>query len=211
MPHPNLVNLTGKKFNRLTVLGRAKNRKGSRVVYWECLCDCGNKTIVASYELRNNKTKSCGCLRKEIARKADRCIDLTGQKFGRLIVIERAIFEYAKNIQAKHAYWKCQCICGNTITVRAGHLKSGDTKSCGCLAIEIHHICNITHGMSYTPEYEVWHGIIQRCCNPASQSFEQYGGRGIKVCKEWRNDFMAFFKSMDIFPKIVNGLHVKSK
>jgi len=125
---PSFVDLTGQKFGRLTVIERAENKKG--VVYWLCKCECGNMTEVMSYRLTHGKSKSCGCLSKELL--SERSIkDLTGQKFGRLTVIERA-----ENKKGK-VYWLCKCECGKMTEVMSSSLINGSTNSCGCLLKEL--------------------------------------------------------------------------
>lgn len=118
--------------------------------------------------------------------------DLTGKVFTRLTVIKRA-----KNSKDNKAQWECLCICGNTIIVRAASLKSKfeSTKSCGCLQREYQKAFSgtKTHGMTNTDEYGSWEHIVQRCTNPNNDGFHNYGARGITICDEWRNDFMAFF------------------
>lgn len=126
--------LTGQKFNRLTVIKKAENI-GTRTA-WECLCDCGNIVTVIGNNLTQNKTKSCGCLKKEKQQAwgASNLIDLTGQKFGELTVIERAYdieIEKKKTNVKVHPIWKCLCSCGNYTNVYGNHLKSGNIKSCG--------------------------------------------------------------------------------
>ena len=124
--------LTGKKFNMLTVLGIAEdyakehNLKSKRI-YWKCKCDCGNITYVSSSDLKNGHTCSCGCYKskrtKEIFMK-----DLTGQKFGKLT----ALSPTDKRKDGK-IVWECQCDCGNLTYVSSSSLISGNTQSCGCL------------------------------------------------------------------------------
>lgn len=128
--------LTGKKFNKLTVIRRATKeewpRGSGRHAKWLCKCECGNLTFVQSSELKNGKTKSCGCIAKESAAKLayklgkENFKDLTGQKFGKLTVIKQGSY-YQRQIQ-----WWCQCECGTTTLVRASYLLSGHTTSCGC-------------------------------------------------------------------------------
>ena len=113
-------------------------------------------------------------------------IDLTGQRFGRLIVVSRA-----ENVGKKTA-WLCRCDCGNTKIVHGWSLKSGQTRSCGCLSNETRGRNPITHGQSYTRLYTIWIGMKQRCYYQKHKHFKRYGGRGIAVCDEWRDDFRAF-------------------
>ena len=117
--------------------------------------------------------------------------DLTGQRFGRLVVIERVESHIQPSGQRK-TRWLCQCDCGNTKIVQYSQLKSGKTKSCGCLAREKSKKRLITHGLSHTRLFIVWTGIKARCFNSKVIYYKDYGGRGIKMCEEWEKDFMAF-------------------
>lgn len=113
--------------------------------------------------------------------------DLTGKKFGRLTAIKR---DFTK----KRTAWLCKCECGNTKIVTSTHLKSGLTKSCGCLQKERAIEAKTKHKQSSTSLYHRWKAIKQRCHNPNNKRYYQYGGRGIKMCDEWRNDFLTFEK-----------------
>lgn len=112
--------------------------------------------------------------------------DLTNQKFGKLTPISY----YRKR---HRVYWCCMCDCGNKIDVRSDGLTTGQTKSCGCLQKEIVGRINKTHGKSNTRLYDSWVDLKQRCHNKHNKRYKHYGGRGIKVCDEWRNDFIAFY------------------
>lgn len=117
-------------------------------------------------------------------------IDLTGQKFGRLTVIERA--ENKHNNSA----WLCKCECGALCVVQSCSLRSGRTKSCGCFQKEqITKILEI-HGQAkgnHTRLYNIYHGIKKRCYKKDEKSFNRYGGKGITMCNEWLNDFQSFY------------------
>lgn len=111
-------------------------------------------------------------------------IELTGKKFGRLTVIKRV----EKNNSV--VVWNCRCTCGNTKEVRAGNLKSGGVKSCGCLLKDIHKSesfskSNSKHGLYNHPLYHTWSAMVYRCYNAKSPDYKNYGGRGIGVCDEW--------------------------
>lgn len=110
-------------------------------------------------------------------------IDLTGQRFGRLVVIS-----FAGRNKQNYAMWNCTCDCGGHITTRGADLRNGSTTSCGCSRKSI----NATHGQSGTRLYHVWLSMVQRTCNPNDKAYHNYGGRGITVCEEWRNDFATF-------------------
>lgn len=123
--------------------------------------------------------------------------DLTGKKFGRLLVIK----EIGRN-KRRQKMWLCKCICGNEKEVPTTYLTSGDTKSCGCYRreCEIKNLkrcrengVNITHGLSKTRLYCIWAGMKERCYNNKSTAYSNYGGRGIRVCDEWIQDFMNFY------------------
>ena len=123
------VNLSGNKYGRLTVVSICDYKKNGKIVY-KCKCDCGKEIDVVGARLKNGNTKSCGCLSKEVASECNR-VDLTGQRFGRLV----AMYECGRNKNNK-ILWKCQCDCGNTTTSIVSSLKSGKKKSCGCLGRE---------------------------------------------------------------------------
>lgn len=120
-------------------------------------------------------------------------IDLTGQRFGRLVVIGRGA-DYLTSGGHKFARWRCKCDCGNIVLVKSVHLRNGITKSCGCISAELLEKRNRVHGMRYTKLYEVWKGMKSRCENPKHIGFKDYGGRGISVCEEWRDDFLQFYE-----------------
>ena len=114
--------------------------------------------------------------------------DLTGQRFGRLVVIERAGSD-----RYNHAMWKCCCDCGCVLVVCSGNLLRGLTKSCGCLKLESIQKRNTVHGKRKNRLYLVWINMKKRCSNPIVHNFHRYGGRGITVCDEWINDFQSFY------------------
>lgn len=117
--------------------------------------------------------------------------DLTGKRFGRLVVIELA----GKSANGKYQ-WKCKCDCGNYIIVKGNSLTTGHTKSCGCLEKETKRVVNTVHGLRKRPLYKVWLNMKDRCYNPNNSHFKYYGGKGIIVCNEWKNDFKTFYDWM---------------
>lgn len=112
--------------------------------------------------------------------------DLTGEKFNRLTVLHR------EGSHGSRACWKCRCDCGNEVIVETADLKSGNTKSCGCFRKEIIAERSLKHGEAGNRLYHVWVGIKKRCYDSNSTSYEYYGGRGIRVCDEWRHDYESF-------------------
>lgn len=109
--------------------------------------------------------------------------DLTGQRFGKLLVIEKVKFGYA------NYKWRCVCDCGNEHFVKTYHLLHGDVKSCGCE----HFKACVTHGMTETRLYHIWCTMKARCYRKTAQKYQRYGGRGIVMCEEWKNDFQSFY------------------
>lgn len=117
-------------------------------------------------------------------------IDLAGKTFNRLTVIERA------ENKRRRVHWKCKCSCGNIVIIDRCHLVTGNTKSCGCLKKESIVKRFTKHAMCDSLEYCIWKEMIKRCNNQNHKEYKNYGGRGIKVCEEWRNDFIKFFNYM---------------
>lgn len=182
--------LTGEHFGRLKVVGMSHKR--NRKSYWKCMCNCGNESTVEGYNLTSGKTKSCGCLMKERvgASAKDRIKDLVGKTFNRLEVMERA-----ENLNGQ-VMWLCKCNCGSETTVHGYALKSGNTKSCGCLHKEIVTTHGETRNYSETSEYGTWRSMISRCEDNNNKAYDNYGGRGIKVCSRWLESFDNFLEDM---------------
>lgn len=126
-------------------------------------------------------------------------LDLIGQRFGRLFVIDGPIRKEGR----QPLYWRCQCDCGGTVVVRGKNLVAGKTRSCGCLKAELARERMKQLLVVRPPKaesapstqkvrlYRIWEGMRQRCNNPNNDRFEYYGGRGIKICKEW-DSYEAF-------------------
>jgi len=126
-----------------------------------------------------------------------KALDITGNRYGRLVAVIRA---ESKNGQT---FWKCRCDCGTEKDINLYSLRKGITQSCGCLMRERgaengskSAAKRIKHNQCNTPEYKVWAKIIQRCRNPNDAAYPRYGGRGINVCDEWANSFIAFYTDM---------------
>ncbi len=131
-----------------------------------------------------------------------RLINLTGQTFGRLTVIRRG-----HNTLAGRPRWLCRCQCGNTVEPRAADLRSGGSKSCGCLqrdstaiAVAVSNKRRVKHGhcteRRTSRTYNSWKAMKRRCVNPNTIQWKDYGGRGISVCARWMNSFENFVADM---------------
>lgn len=113
-----------------------------------------------------------------------------GNRYGKLVVIDEAEPTYSTGGQRKRKQRrvKCQCDCGNTKEMFLTNLTTGKTESCGCI--------NRTHGLSGTPEYGVWQGMIGRCHNPNHVDYCSYGEKGVEVCDRWKASFESFIEDM---------------
>ena len=125
-------------------------------------------------------------------------IDIRGQTFGRLIVVRRE--GVCKSGDVK---WQCRCVCGGQASASGYALRKGNTQSCGCLQKEVtvkrSTIHGHTTGGSCSRTYNSWGNMLDRCSNPKSKDWANYGGRGIKVCEHWQ-DFKNFLVDMDERP-----------
>jgi hypothetical protein len=115
-------------------------------------------------------------------------LNLTGQQFGRLTALHVTDQRNYKNLPM----WFCKCSCGNNALISSSNLNTGKTRSCGCLNMERIK----THGLSGSPEYTAWEGMIQRCTNIKTLNYNNYGGRGIMICDRWLHSFENFYTDM---------------
>lgn len=136
--------------------------------------DRGNKYIMSAY----NKNE-----------------EFIGRKFGRLTVLAQA--GTTKDHRQK---WLCECECGKIKAIIGKDLKSGHTRSCGCLALETFKTKATTHGMTKTKEYRAWCLMKNRCYQKKNNRYQYYGGKGIKVCDRWLNCFEKFYNDMGKCP-----------
>lgn len=126
-------------------------------------------------------------------------IDLTGQRFGRWTVIDRAPDHFTKS-GARITMWNCVCDCGAKKEVMVCSLRSGATTSCGCYSREVKskrfsemNTENAKlHGASHERLFSVWAAIRRRCYSPNDEFYSIYGGRGIIMCDEWKNNYVSF-------------------
>lgn len=170
-----IIDEIGHRYGRLLVIEYAGLEKKKKQAMWRCKCDCGNEKIVRGTDLRSGQTKSCGCLQREVASKRMKKmaaenenphnrVDLTGQHFGRLIVLG----DPKKG--KRGTLWKCQCDCGNICYKVSADLTRGCTKSCGCLKAELHSTMNDLTGEQfgeltalYTDKVDNWGQRIWHC------------------------------------------------
>jgi hypothetical protein len=122
----------------------------------------------------------------------DKYEDLSGRVFGLLTVL--GLHYIKQNKQHPSVFWLCQCACGGKISALAPRLKKGGTSSCGCVEKLS------TRGCSNDKIYTIWQGIKSRCLCPSDDSYTTYGGAGITICEEWKQDFGAFLKDMGYPP-----------
>lgn len=205
-------NISGLIQGKLTVV-QPNGSEPKKGVMWLCVCECGKYVIYpTSYFSSSSKVKSCGCNRpkgmgkpkgykEKEKRKYTRAYAVKiGETYGRLTVtVDRGSIVNRGHI---HKLWECVCVCGKAIITNTRDLRSGDVRSCGCLKNKYKDLPKTDIGESkhkqarsrpYILLYSKWSGIISRCYNHKDPGYKNYGGRGITVCDEWRNDFKDFF------------------
>ena len=120
---------------------------------------------------------------REFAGRNHRAIDMTGVRAGRLTAVQ-----CVGRDEQNYLLWRCVCDCGRECVARGKDIRSGNTQSCGCLASEVRAKqgkLNKRHGRTYSPEWHSWQSMLARCNNPAHKSWQEYGGRGVRVCERW--------------------------
>jgi len=206
---PVLFAAEGQRFTRLTVSGpeirvdqTRRNPAGIRAV--PCACDCGRESVVLIRHLLSGNTRSCGCLKRELAPGKTLFISV-GQRFGRWTVTGQEIRVQQTDCTPRGRRAvpvMCSCQRGTETIVNFGDLLSGKSQSCGCLRGEQTAQRNreanpaITHGLTKHPLFDTWRKILRRCENPADKDWPNYGGRGITVYGAW-HDPAAFAAWID--------------
>ena len=132
-------------------------------------------------------------------------IDLTGKRFNRLLVLARGPNKASK------AAWRVRCDCGKLSLVIGRNLRSGNTRSCGCLSAERTSADNAARGIHFesgmrTPEYEAWRNMRRRCYDSTSQNYRYYGGRGITVCERWMESYLFFLADVGRKPSPTHSI-----
>lgn len=168
-----LIDLTGKTFGRLTVIGRSGSASGHPT--WDCVCSCGKRQSLA---LSNVKNAGTDCPH------GPRFDDITGQRFGRLTVTG-----FAGHNRHRQTRWSALCECGGETVVTRLALTTRCTQSCGCLKADTTRARSTKHGRAprenREPEYAVWLTMKARCMRRTAAGFASYGARGISVCERW--------------------------
>ena len=164
----NFKDLTGEKINDWLVVSLAEPRKER--TYWLCRCVCGAEREVNASSLKRGISTSCGCSNR---------LKIIGQKFDKLTAVE-----HLKQDSFGASIYRFKCDCGNELETKASPVKLGKVKSCGC--------SHITNDMSRTKTYHAWQRMKQRCYDKNSPDYENYGGRGNKICDSWLESFENF-------------------
>lgn len=138
--------------------------------------------------------------------------DLTGKTFGRLTVLHYC--GSRKDGKSSASIWACLCECGKTVPVIGYCVSRGETRSCGCLQVDMVKAAAVTHGegsvKARSPEYVTWSCMKTRCYNENADQFPLYGGRGIKVCERWLNSFESFLEDMGRRPSKAHTIDRKN-
>ena len=180
MPSEKIYDIIGKKFGSWTVLEYSHKNKFHSSMF-KCICDCGTIIVLSGSDLRSGERTLCRTCWRKSNKGSD---ELIGQRFGKLIVLSRS-----RNPKKRNYIYHCQCDCGSKHDERSDRLKSGAATSCP-------HCSRITHGMTDTPTFRIWGGMISRCHNKKAANYRNYGARGIKVCDRWRYSFENFLNDM---------------
>lgn len=167
-----LNSFIGKKYNKLTIISDNGIRNSSRYVI--AMCECGNTNEFRLRALKTGNTKSCGCIIKGDPDK------LISKRYNHFIIISFLGYINGKsNVLV-------ECDCGKQKSIFLNDLKTGNTKSCGCIK-------EVKNGLSNHPIHRIWIKMILRCTDPTEKSYKYYGAKGVKVCDEWLTDFMCFY------------------
>lgn len=176
-----IIDITGKKYGKLTVLKRDGYTNGKRKkILWLCECECGKLVYRTATHLKQNNNCSCGECNKE------KDEDIIGKQFGYWEVLKRV------SPKSRKRRYLCLCKCGNMKEVNYDSLKLGKSISCGCYHKEEMIKRQTTHGQSGNRIMTIYYDIKSRCYDLKNKRFSDYGGRGIKMCDDWYNSTEKF-------------------
>ena len=193
MTLPKEINI-GHKFNQWTVI-EFSHIDLRRRHWFKCQCQCGCTSIKRIDDIRQPKAKMCRTCAAKVRKESGNLIkfftELVGKKFGKWTLLKRIIAE------KKHPQFLCECECGNKSIIAGSELKrkkSTQCISCGKRQGATKHNCATRHKI--TTEYNSWSQMKTRCLNPTDKRYKDWGGRGIKVCREWIDSFEDFLEYM---------------
>ena len=180
-PSPKRISLVGEKYGKLTVVSLNEEKTRNGVLFWNCLCECGNKYIARGSNLKSGKSTHCGCSRKEYP---NNFIDLTGRKYGSLTALD--VYSHSRG----RIMWNCVCDCGQRIVVNGESLRTGHRKTCGD---RIRHKVASRAKLSSTDKRlrTAWRSMLIRC-TPKYHGRKNYFDKGISVCEEWNQQYEKF-------------------
>ena len=175
-----IKDLVGKRFGFIEVLSEAPKRGYARYVLCKCH-RCGRVKEICLQSIIKGITKSCGCGHRK---------SLIGRKYGSLTVVDYA----TKHNGIEDTYWICKCDCGNIVEVNGDSLNKGRVVRCKqCPKPKGNDSPVFKHGLTNSRLMRIWTDIKARCYNPNEKAYKNYGGRGVKMCDEWRNNSKSFF------------------
>lgn len=182
------ISYIGKQYGELIVEDDYYDKKLKCRIF-KCKCSCGQTRLAKRYKVLNGEITHCA---SKIHRLSNNNTKYIGYKSGDLTVKS---FVYDENLQM--IKWVCECSCGKTREVIPYFIKHNLATACiECTNEKIrlqNKENNKTHGLSNERLYKIWSGMKARCYNPKNENYKNYGGRGISICEEWRNDFLPFY------------------
>lgn len=181
------LDITGERYGALVALYPTNNKK-SGAYCWMFKCDCGNTKELPMNQVRYGSIKSCGCLINKKPHPKPKQRLSVGDKFGKLTVIELL----GNKGKGTHFYSKVRCDCGNEFKERDSCLINGRVTQCRTCTMKANG--QITHGLTSTRLFDIWQSMRGRCYNPNDAAYHSYGGRGISICPEWKDDFKNFYE-----------------
>lgn len=192
----------GDIYNRWEVISEVFYKKfpgGSTAKFARCKCECGIESTLrlAALTSPSKPSISCGCYRVEQTKLLNTVTLEVGSKVARLTVIENMGMIEIQSVPRNFIKVLCDCGKSEPFLVRLDGLRSGNTKSCGCLQIEVVTENSTTHGMTGTTAYSSWQGMKDRCTNVKNNRWHRYGGRGIDYPPHWIK-FESFWDEMSV-------------